>query len=295
MTSRVWIMLFALAFIWSGTFFLTEILLREMTPFQIVFYRVSIAAVVMALWLTIIGKRLPHDIKSWARLSVMGLLNNAIPFSAITFGQQYISGGLASILNSMTAFFGVVLSGLILKDENITMPKVFGVVLGVFGVSVVMGIENLARLSLTSIGQLLILVASISYAFAGIWGRLSVNNLGVEVSATGMLITSSIWMFLLASIFEGQPIAMLSVQSNIAIVVYAVICTAIAYLLYFRILAKAGSGNLMLVTIIIPPFALILDALALGQWVTTQQIAGFIVIALGLLVIAGRISGNKIR
>lgn len=294
MTARVWLMLFTLGLVWGGTFFLTEILLTEMRPFQIVFHRVSIAAITMVIIITIMGKRLPHDAKSWFALGVMGLLNNAIPFSAIVFGQQYITGGLASILNSTTAFFGVILSGILLADERMTVPKVVGVILGVIGVSIVMGIEVLADLSLTDIGQLLIIIASISYAFASIWGKLQVKSMGVEVTATGMLIASSVWMFILALTIEGMPIEPLSMRSGLAVIIFAVVCTSFAYLLYFRILSAAGAGNLMLVTIIIPPFALILDALALGEMVSTKEIMGFIVIALGLLVISGKIKLPKI-
>ena len=289
MTARVWTMLFALGFIWGGTFFLSEILLQEMTPFQIVFHRVSIAAITMLIILKMLGKRLPRDFRSWRALAVMGLLNNAIPFSAIVFGQQYITGGLASILNSTTAFFGVLLSGLLLTDEKITKPKFIGVIFGILGVSVVMGIENLAQLSLSSIGQMLIILSSISYAFAGIWGKLQVKSMGVEVTATGMLISSSVWMFILALMFEGMPIQPLSLQSTTAIFIFATICTAGAYLLYFRILADAGVGNLTLVTIIIPPFALLLDAFVLGELISLQELLGFGVIAIGLLIISNKI------
>ena len=283
-----------LGLIWGGTFFLSEILLLDMSPFQIVFHRVSIAAIIMFGFITLRGNSLPKDVKSWFALAVMGLLNNAIPFSCIVFGQQYITGGLASILNSTTAFFGVILSGLLLQDERITLPRLIGVMMGIIGVVVIMGFDALFSLSLTSIGQLLIIVSSISYAFAGIWGKLQVKNMGVEVTATGMLITSSIWMFILSTSVEGFPIEALSLQSTVSILTFAILCTAVAYLLYFAILAQAGAANLMLVTIIIPPFALILDAFALGEWVTFQQLAGLIIISFGLLVISGKLKqGTK--
>lgn len=283
-----------LGLIWGGTFFLSEILLLEMSPFQIVFHRVSIAAIIMFGFITLRGKSLPKDVKSWFALAVMGLLNNAIPFSCIVFGQQYITGGLASILNSTTAFFGVILSGLLLQDEKITLPRLIGVMMGIIGVIVIMGFDALFSLSLTSIGQLLIIISSISYAFAGIWGKLQVKNMGVEVTATGMLITSSIWMLILSTSVEGFPIEALSLRSTVSILTFAILCTAVAYLLYFAILAQAGAANLMLVTIIIPPFALILDAFALGEWVTFQQLAGLIIISFGLLVLSGKLKhGTK--
>jgi drug/metabolite transporter (DMT)-like permease len=286
-------MLLALAFIWGGSFFLAEIMLLEMSPFQIVFHRVGIAALVMYAFMRFRGKTLPKDVKSWAVLAVMGLLNNAIPFSAIVFGQQYITGGLASILNSTTAFFGVIIPAIFLSEEHITITKLTGVTLGVIGVVVIIGIETLSQLSLSSIGQYLIIVSSISYAFASVWGRLYVRDLGIEVTATGMLITSTVWMFILSMMVEGVPLEILSPQSAAAALTMAILCTSIAYLLYFGILAEAGASNLMLVTIIIPVFALILDALFLGDLVSGTDMAGFAIIAIGLLVIAERIKLPK--
>jgi len=293
MSPRTWLLMMLLGLIWGGTFFLSEILLLEMTPFQIVFHRVSIAAVIMVIYITWRGKRLPGDKRSWFALAIMGLLNNAIPFSAIVFGQQYITGGLAAILNSTTAFFGVMLAGLFFKDERLTFRRLIGVMMGILGVAIIIGVDVLSHLSLTSIGQLLIIVSSISYAFAGIWGRLQVKNLGVEVTATGMLISSSVWMLVLATLVEGFPLEALSLRSTAAILTFSVVCIAIAYLLYFAILSAAGAANLTLVTIIIPPFALMLDAFALGEWVTGQQLLGFAIIASGLLVISGKFKRRR--
>ena len=289
MTPRTWLLMLLLGLIWGGTFFLSEILLLELSPFQIVFHRVSIAALVMVLYITIKGIALPKDGRTWLALAVMGLLNNAIPFSAIVFGQQYITGGMASILNSTTAFFGVMLSGIFLKEEAITMPKVIGVIMGILGVIIIMGFDTLSSLSLTNIGQILIISSSISYAFASIWGKFQVKNLGVEVTATGMLITSSVWMFILATMVEGLPFEALSMRSTLSLLTFAILCTSVAYLLYFAILKQAGAANLTLVTIIIPPFALILDALALGEMVSLQELIGFVIISLGLLVISGKL------
>lgn len=289
MTPRTWLLMLLLGLIWGGTFFLSEILLLELSPFQIVFHRVSIAAIVMVLYITIKGIALPKDGKTWLALAVMGLLNNAIPFSAIVFGQQYITGGMASILNSTTAFFGVMLSGLFFKEEAITTPKVIGVIMGILGVIIIMGFDTLSSLSLTNIGQILIIVSSISYAFASIWGKFQVKNLGVEVTATGMLITSAVWMFILATMAEGLPFEALSMRSTLSILTFAILCTSVAYLLYFAILKQAGAANLTLVTIIIPPFALILDAVALGEMVSMQELIGFAIISMGLLIISGKL------
>ena len=289
MTGIAWILLFALGFVWGGTFFCAEILLLTMSPFHIVFFRVSIAAVAMLVFIHARGKRLPADPGSWLRFAVMGLFNNALPFSCIVFGQQFITGGLASILNSSTAFIAVIMSGIVFHDERVTAPRLLGTMLGILGVAVTMGIGHLSNLSLASIGQLLIIAASTSYAVASIFGRLQVNAHGVQVTATGMLITSAVWMLLLSLWVEGVPVLALDSVSVLAMLAYAIPCTSLAYILYFALLREAGSANTMLVTIVIPPFALLLDALAIGELVKPREVLGFLIIALGLLILSGKI------
>ena len=278
-----------LGLLWSGTFFITEILLELFPPFTIVFHRVGLAALAMLALLWLRGKRLPKDSRSWGGFIVMGFLNNALPFSAIVFGQQYITGGLASILNSTTAFIAVVISGIFLADERLTPRRFFGVTLGVGGVAVAMGIDTLGDLSLESIGQFCILLSSTSYVFASIWGKLKLRRHDADITATAMLITSSGWMFGIALWVEGIPFTPMAVEILGVFLIYAVLCTSLAYILYFALLKEAGAGNTMLVTILIPPLALVLDALALGQWVKPHEMLGFAVIALGLLILSNKI------
>jgi len=290
MTLHTWILMSLLGLLWSGTFFLTEILLEHFPPFTIVFHRVGLAALAMLFLLRLRGKRLPRDYRSWGSFIVMGFLNNALPFSAIVFGQQYITGGLASILNSTTAFIAVVISGIFLADERITGARLAGVTLGVVGVTLAMGIDTLGDLSLANIGQFCILLSSTSYVLASIWGKLKLRGHDSEVTATAMLITSSGWMFAIAFWVEDIPFTLMPAPVFSALLVYAVFCTSLAYILYFALLKQAGAGNTMLVTIIIPPFSLLLDALALGQWVKPHEMLGFGIIAIGLLILT-----NKIR
>lgn len=282
-------LLFGLGVVWGGTFSLTEVLLQGMTPFHIVFFRVSIAAVVMVVYIHLRGKRLPLDAISLRQFAVMGFFNNALPFSCIAFGQQYITAGLASILNAATAFVTVIVAGMLMKDEPITPPRLIGTILGVFGVAVTMGIDHLSGLSLASIGQILVLVATASYAIASMYGRLRVQNHGVEVAATGMLVSASIWMLLLSLLVEGVPVMATDPVSLMAMMVFAIFCTSIAYMLYFATLKLAGAGNTMLVTIIIPVFTLVIDATLLGEVISLNEVTGFLIIAAGLLILSEKL------
>ena len=289
MPARAWTLLFTLGFIWGGTFYFTEVLLQSMTPFHIVFFRVAIAATAMQVYLRIRGKRMPLDPISLKQFLIMGLFNNALPFSMIVFGQQYITAGLASILNSSTAFVTVILAGVIMSDEKITPPRIIGTALGVFGVAVTIGLDHLSTLSLASIGQFMIILAAFSYAIASMYGKRRVRDLDVEVSATGMLTGAVFWMLILSLVFEGVPVMALETAPILAILAFAIPCTCVAYILYFAILKLAGAGNTMLVTIIIPVFALIIDATILGESIKAQEVTGFVIIALGLLILSGKL------
>ena len=284
-----WAMLLSLGFLWGGSFFFAEILLLKMHPFHIVFFRTSIAAVAMVLLLYVRGVGLPFNVGAWITFLILGFFNNALPFSSIVFGQQYISGGLASILNASTAIIGVVISGIVLADERMNPKKMIGVIIGTFGVVITIGIEHLFELSPTSIGQLCIILASFSYVIASIFGKGQVAKYGVDIMATGMLIGASVWMFIISVIVEGVPVMPLDRTSILVVLALAVLCTSIAYLFYFAILKRAGASNLLLVTIIVPIFALLLDALALGEIVNIRQATGFVIIAIGLLILDGKI------
>ena len=295
MSSQAWLLLFTLGFIWGGTFYFTEIMLLAMTPLHIVFFRVTIAATFMLAFIYLRGKRLPTDTASIRQFAVMGLFNNALPFSLITLGQQYITAGLASILNAFTAFVTVIVAGLILSDERITAPRLIGTALGVSGVAVAMGIDNLSTLSLTSLGQFMVLGATCCYAVASMFARLQMSKLDAEVSATGMLCAASVWILIISLIFEGTPQLAMNTAPILAILALAIPCTSVAYIVYFMLVKRAGAGNTMLVTIIIPAIALMLDSIILNEALRPREVAGFFIISIGLLILSGRLPLFKRR
>jgi len=219
-------------------------------------------------------------------LLVMGLLNNVIPFALMAWAQLYVPGGLVSILNAATALFGVGLAALVFGDERLTLRKGLGVALGFAGVVTVIGIEALRAFSLTSLAQIAVLAGTLSYAWAGIWARARLGGLAPEQAAAGMLTGASLVMLPLALIVEGVPSLHLTAAAWAGIAYSALVATAGAYLLYFRVLAMAGSGNLLLVTLIIPPVAIALGAWVRGEALAAADMLGFAVLAAGLMVLA---------
>ena len=289
MTGMAWVMMLALAAVWGGSFFFVEIALTEETPLTIVLHRVFWAVPVLGVVLWWKGLALPRDPRVWGAYLVMGALNNVAPFSLIVWGQKYLEGGLASILNGMTAMFGAVVAGLLLADERLTMGKVAGAALGLLGVAVIVGPEVLAGLDLRDLAQLAILGATLSYAFASVWGKVALKGIAPEVNAFGMLTGSTVLMIPLTLIFEGVPMFDYSLPVWGALLGIAWLATAFAYLLYFGILVRAGAANLMLVTLMVPPFAVALGAAFLGERLPPVAWIGFGLIALGLAVTDGRL------
>ena len=289
MTGTAWLMMLALAAVWGGSFFFVEVALTEETPLTIVLHRVFWAVPVLGVVLWWKGLALPRDPRVWGAYLVMGALNNVIPFSLIVWGQKYLEGGLASILNGMTAMFGAVVAGMLLADERLTMNKIAGAGLGLVGVAVMIGPEALAGLDLRDLAQLAILGAALSYAFASVWGKVALKGIAPEVNAFGMLTGSAVLMMPLVLIFEGIPSLDYSWPVWGSLLGIAWLATALAYLLYFGILVRAGAANLMLVTLLIPPFAVGLGAAFLGERLTPVAWVGFALIALGLAVTDGRL------
>ena len=288
-TAESWGLLALLATLWGASFLSIRIALDEVPPLTAVAHRVGWATLV--LWVYVIVRRLPlpRGRHVWIGFMGMGLLNNVIPFSLMAWGQLYIPSGLTSIFNAATAIFGVLIAALLLSDETLSKRKAIGVAVGFAGVVTAIGIDSLRAFDITSLAQIAVLAGTISYAFAGVWARKHLSGLAPQVAAAGMLTASTLIMLPLAWFIDGPIRLDLQPRTMLAIAYYALGATALAYLLYYRVLALAGSGNLMLVTLMIAPIAILLGAVVLGETLSTNAYKGFALLALGLLIIDGRL------
>jgi drug/metabolite transporter (DMT)-like permease len=291
MTPLEWGMLLALATVWGGSFFFNEIAVRELPVFTVVVSRVALAAVILLMIMRLRKERLPHDRRVWVAFFGMGLLNNAIPFSLIVWGQQHIASGVASILNASTPLFTVILAHLLTRDERMTAGKFVGVLIGFSGVAVMIGLDALRVMGVGVFAQILCLAGAISYAFAGIYGRrfraMGISPIG---TATGQVIASSLIMLPLVMVLDRPwTLPPPSLSAIGALIGVAATSTALAYVLYFRILATAGATNLLLVTFLIPVSAILLGTLFLGETLLPRHFAGMTLIGAGLAAIDGRL------
>lgn len=284
-----------LAAVWGGSFFFAEVALREVPPLTITLHRVFWAVPVLMLIIWWQGIAWPRRARVWGAYLVMGALNNAIPFSLIFWGQIQIESGLASILNGTTAVFGAVVAGLLLRDEPLSPRKILGALFGLAGVAAIMGVEVLSGLDPRNLAQLAILGAALSYAFASVWGKVALAGIPPQMNALGMLIGSTVLMIPIAIWVDGVPRLDFSAPVWASLLSVAVVSTALAYLMYFQILVRAGAANLMLVTLLIPPFAITLGAAFLGETLGREAWIGFGLIAVGLAITDGRLWARVTR
>lgn len=286
-----WSMLIVLSLAWGGSFFFVEVVIDDLPPLTIVFVRVALGALALWLYALITGLSIPRIPGVWVAFFVMGAINNVIPFTCIVWGQTHIASGLAAILNATTPLFTVVVAGILLADEKITGVKLTGVITGFVGVILMIGPGSLQGLSDNLLAQLAILGAAISYAFASVYGR-RFKRLGIDpvVTAAGQVSASTLLMLPLVLLLE--PAASWSLppaQGVAALIALGLLSTALAYILYFRILASAGATNLMLVTFLVPVSAILLGSLVLGETLQGIHFVGMTLIGGGLVFIDGRL------
>jgi len=284
LSSRAAVEIALLGAMWGGSFLAVGVALDDLPVAWIVAHRVAWAAA--ALWLVVCLARLPlpGGGGQWARLAVMGLLNNLIPFALIAWGQQHIETGLAAILNATTAVMGVLVAAALVPGERLTLRRLVGVLTGLAGVALAIGPSALAGFDLRSAGQIAVLAATVSYALAFAWARRALSGTHPAASAAGMLTCAAVVAVPVAFLLDGPP-TLPGVPAIAAMAWLALPATALAYLLYFRIVAAAGAGNAGLVTLIVPPVAILLGTAVLGEALGPHALAGFAVIGAGLLIL----------
>jgi drug/metabolite transporter (DMT)-like permease len=290
MTGLEWSLLVILSLLWGGTFLLTGIAVRELPPFTLVALRVGLAAVILNGVVVAAGFRMPTAPRIWLNFAGMGLLNNLVPFCLIVWGQTHIASGLASILNATTPLWTVLVAHVLTNDERATANRLAGVAFGFVGVATMIGVDAMSGLGGNVIAECAVLAAALSYACAGIFGRrFRAFGLPPLVAATGQISAAALILAPVA-LFADRPWTLQpSAAALFATFALALFSTAIAYVLYFRILATAGATNLMLVTFLIPVSALVLGTLILKEPIYLKHLFGMLMIGLGLGAIDGRV------
>lgn len=291
MTASDWALLAVLSIVWGGSFLFNGVAVRELPPVTIVALRVMTAALALLLALRFMNVSLPRGRQAWAAFLGMSILNNVIPFTLIVWGQSHIASGLASILNATTPLFTVIVAHYLTDDERLTGQRLAGVVVGFVGVAVMIGAAAFASLDASILAQLAVLGAALSYGLSGVFGR-RFKTMGIPPLATAAgQVTVSSALLLPAALIVDRPwtLAMPSTGAVLSLVALGLVSTAFAYLIFFRLLARAGATNVGLVTFLIPVSAILLGVLVLGETLAMRHVVGMALIGAGLILIDGRV------
>ena len=286
-----WMLLVLLSVVWGGSFFFNGIALREFPTLTIVTARVGLAALALLLLMRMLGQGIQLNRQILKAFFGMSFLNNVVPFSLIVWGQQHIASGVASILNATTPLFTMLVAHWFTTDEKINPRRLLGVLTGMGGVGLMMGLDSMESSGFHLLGQSAILLAAFSYGLAGVYGkRFAQLEIPPLATATGQLCASSMILIPL-TLWIDQPWTMTipSIEGMGSLLGIAVLSTALAYVIYFRLLKTAGATNLLLVTLLIPVSAIILGVFLLDESLEPQHLSGMAVISLGLLIMDGRL------
>ena len=291
MTGFEWMLLVLLSVVWGGSFFFNGIALREFPTLTIVTARVGLAALALLLLMRMLGQGIQLNRQILKAFFGMSFLNNVVPFSLIVWGQQHIASGVASILNATTPLFTMLVAHWFTTDEKINPRRLLGVLTGMGGVGLMMGLDSMESSGFHLLGQSAILLAAFSYGLAGVYGkRFAQLEIPPLATATGQLCASSMILIPL-TLWIDQPWTMTipSIEGMGSLLGIALLSTALAYVIYFRLLKTAGATNLLLVTLLIPVSAIILGVFLLDESLEPQHLSGMAVISLGLLILDGRL------
>lgn len=292
MTVQQWLQLALLGAIWGASFFFAKTALQQYGPFTIVLARTLLGSIILLpiLWWQRVS--LPRDSRFYGWLFVMGLISNVAPMTMLFWAQQQgVPSGLVATLNATTPLWGVLLAHFVMRSERLSLARLGGVLAGLAGVGVMLGVQQGARLP----GECAALAAALLYAVSGFYAR-RFNGLPPLLPAAGQLSASALMLLPLAAGLEspwqaGWP----SLASSWSLLALGVVCTAYAFVLYFSLLASAGTTNLLLVTFIIPVSATILSWAFLGEGLGVRQLSGMALVLLGLVILDGRILSQRRR
>ncbi len=296
--ARDWSLLAVLSVLWGGSFFFNGVVLKELPPLTVVLLRVALAAMILLPVLRAYQIRFPVGLSGWKPFFAIALLNNVLPFSLIVIGQTYIPSGLASILNATTPLFTVLVMAAA-GDEKLHARRVVGIVTGLIGVIILHGQDvhgqgvhgqDLGFQSGEGVGILLCLAAAFSYGLSALYARRKLSNSPPLATATFQLLASALMMTIVAAVFERPwQLPMPGVTTWLAMIGLAALSTALAYIVFFQVLRRSGSTNVMLVTLLIPVTAILLGYLVLGESISLREMIGALVIGSALLLMDGRV------
>lgn len=275
-------LLLLLATCWGPSFLFIKIAVHELSPFMVTALRIGIAALVLNGILLLQRSKLPTGIDFWKKTLIAGFFAQALPFTLINWGEQYVDSSLASLLNGLVPICTIVLAQLML-NERMTENKVRGVVLGLVGLVILVAPSLLGGASGTLIGIGSITLASVSYGLGLVYIRKNLVNIPSFHAPAAQLLVTSAYMLPLA--FVESPdfsFAAMSSQTLWSMIILGVFGTAVAFVLYFKLLERADAAYVSMVTYLMPIYGVVLGIIVLNEALTAWMVLGSGSILLGI-------------
>jgi drug/metabolite transporter (DMT)-like permease len=287
--NRYWPMLLLLAGVWGASYLFIKVAVDDIAPAPMMAARTLIAAAVLLAF--IVGRfgrpRAFEELRgAWRQCLVLGVLNAALPFWLIAWGEQHIDSGLAAVVQASVPIFNALLVLKFLPHERLSATRAFGLAVGLVGVAVVTGIHPEGG-SLAVLGALAVVGSSLSYASAGVYGQRAVHGTPGPVLATGSMLAAGV-ILLPFALFQ-LPQSVPSLEATASLLALALLGTALAQLVLFRMLALHGSSRLSLVTYLMPGFALVYGAVLLDEEITPTILVGLGLILGGVALASGAV------
>jgi drug/metabolite transporter (DMT)-like permease len=274
--------LILLGAIWGSSYLLIKVGGAEIPPFTFVEGRALIAAIALFIAMRWRGETLPRTRREWLPLIGMGIFNGVIPYTLITWGELYISSGLAAILTAAMPIFTVILAHFLTHDEKLTATKILGVLVGFGGVIVLFFDEWARGFQMEFWGQFAVVAAAASYALATLIARKYLKGMSHVVASTGQLASAALWMLPLSLAFDN-PFALRPSPAAIgSLVILALLGTAVAYILYYWLIEHTGVTRTALVTYLIPITGVLWGAGLLNEPIKWDALIGLALISAGI-------------
>lgn len=269
--------------LWGGSFLFIRVAVPSLGPFLLVELRVGLAVAVLFLYALFIG-RVPKIRSRWRSFLVLGFMNAAVPFSLISAAEIYLTASLAAILNSTTVMFTALVAA-VWMGESLTARKVAGVVFGIVGVTVLVGWDPIPMDGLVLVSVAAMLVASLSYALGATYAKRSFSGIPPLGMAIGQLGGATALMLPLSAI--SVPTRAPSLVSALCVLGLALLSTAAAYLIYFRLIESVGPTSTVTVTLLVPVFGLLFGVFLLDEPFGFGTLAGLAIILSSVVLITG--------
>ena len=288
MKLKNFLLLILLAALWGPSFLFIKVAVAEIPPLTLVFGRVGIAAVLLTTFLLVQGKSLPHSRTIWRHLAVVALVQNAVPFVLFSWGEQYIDSALAAILNGTTPLFTIIIAHFFVADDRLTPAKVIGVLIGFAGLILLITPSLGSGLQASTWGLLAVALAAFLYGIAIVYTRNHLRGLPPLVAPAGQMILAALYLLPLSLILERPYTLSLPTLPAIgSMLALGTLGTAVAFVVYYRLLETAPASYVSMTTYIIPVFGVILGVLVLKEELTWHAYAGFALILLGVMIVNG--------